>query len=514
MKRLFFVIFAILAVSSVFTYKTLPGAIGDRPVIYWVTDANPARTEQVRTFKRWLKAKYPDAPDIEVRVDTANMSPEKTLVQGVSGVCGDLIDHTGGSRMRFLNSVGMLEDLQDEGLKRGFDISKTFTSITPDLTNPVKIEQPDGTHQYENHQFAFPCNIFSEMLWVNSAAFTELGVEVPSRRWTWDDFERIGKEFVTRANPPGESQKIFFAPDIRAIIVANTDGGSMFNETGTEPTFNTPQMINALKLVYKWTHESPRLIPTSSEKNSFSATAGYGGAGLSRFTEGKYALIAGGRYFVILFRVINDERRAAGLPPLKFDVSEMPHFKMPVAFSGTRATAVYAAGKHKDLAMYFMEFLASPDYNMNIVNDGDSIPPNPEFVETEEYKRPAGREEEWGTHEAFSDALRDIALTAEFSPFILDDVVGRLFNRAQQNHINGRSTAEDALAALDVDVRAEMKRSLEENPDLVPLYEDRMATQKKIDELRAKGEKVPISWITNPYHKKWYQFNGWADMEK
>ena len=61
---------------------------------------------------------------------------------------------------------------------------------------------------------------------------------------------------------------------------------------------------------------------------------------------------------------------------------------------------------------------------------------------------------------------------------------------------------------------AEIRRSLDEDPDLLPLYEVRLATQAKIDDLRARGEKVPLSWISNPQHRRWYVFNGWADEEK
>ena len=76
MKKLFTILFIILIVASVFTYRTLPGAAQDKPVLYWVTDANPARTEQIRTFKKWLHRTYPEVPEIEVLVDTANAAPE------------------------------------------------------------------------------------------------------------------------------------------------------------------------------------------------------------------------------------------------------------------------------------------------------------------------------------------------------------------------------------------------------------------------------------------------------
>lgn len=514
MKRLFATILAILVAASVFTYKTLPGAAGDKPVLYWVTDANPARTEQIRTFKKWLRNTYPEAPDITILVDTANASPEKILIQGVSGVCGDLIDHSGGAAMRFRKSVGILEDLTEDALKMGFDVSKTFPAIVPEIVSPVKVTDANGKVAYESRQFSFPCNVTSEMLWVNREAFEKIGLEVPSQRWTVEEFERVGREFVVRSNPPNQVQRVFFITDMLPDAIANSSGGSFFNETETASVVNGKPMIDAFNLRYKWTYESPRLIPTASERNSFSASSGYGGAGLAMFAQGNFALVSGGRYLLIQFRKISEERVAAGGRPLQLAVSEFPHWQMPVNRTFTRATAIYAGGKHKDLAKYFLAFLASADYNMNIVNDADALSPNPEFSELEAYKRPKDHPEEWGCHEVFSDSMKTIAVPAESSPFVIDDVVNRLYLKAQEYHLNNLKTADQALADLEVEIDAEIKRSLSEDPDLVPLYAERCRVQKDIDALRAKGEKVPVSWISNPYLKRWYQFNGWADMDK
>lgn len=514
MKKLFTILFIILIVASVFTYRTLPGAIKDKPVLYWVTDANPARTEQIRTFKKWLHRTYPEVPEIEILVDTANAAPEKILIQAVSGVCGDLIDHTDGSSMRFRKSVGILDDLTDEAKAMGFDLSKTFPAIVSEVSTPVKMVGPDGKVTYETRQFAFPCNVFSDMMWVNPEAFEKVGMAVPARRWSVDDFERIGREFVMRSNASNKTQRVFFVADMEPEYLARSAGGSLFNETETAPTVNSPAMVNAFMLRYKWTYQNPRLLPTASERNSFSANSGYGGAGLAMFAQGNYGLVSGGRYLLIQFRKITEERLATGMGPLRLAVSEFPHWEMPIAKAGARATAVFSGGKNRDLAKYFMAFLASEDYNMNIVEDADALPPNPKFVELEAFKRPKNHPEEWGCHEAFSESMDTIAVPAESSPFVIDEVVTRLFKKAQDYHLNNRKTAEESLAELDDLIRDEIKRSLEEDADLRPLYEERCRVQEKINALRAKGEKVPISWIINPYLKHWYQFKGWADMDK
>ena len=524
MKKLFGIILAVLIVASIYTWKTTPGAITDRPVLYWVTDANPARAEQIRTFKKWLVKNYPDAPDITLLIDTANQNPEKILIQGISGVCGDLIDHSGGPALRFRKAVGILEDITDIAQEMGFGVDRTFPAATPELVSPVKTVDADGNTVYEMRQFAFPCNITVELMWVNKEAFARAGMEPPPKSWTVEEFERIGKEFVTKSNKPGELQRVFFIADVKVPLLAASMGGAFFNETQTAPVSNSEAMRKAMETRHRWTFESPRLLPTASERNSFSAQSGYGGAGVAMFTQGNYALLQSGRYMLIQYRIISDERVAAGGKPLDLAVSQPPHYEMPFANTFTRATAIYAGGKHsaaknpddktKQLARYFLAFLASEDYNMNIVRDGDAMPPNPKYTEIEEFKHPPDRPDEWGYHEAFPKAMAEIAVPQESTPFGVDNEINRLINKALDYHINNRKTAAEALAELDEQIAAEITRSLEEDPDLVPFYEDRLATQKRIDALRAADQPVPLSWISNPYWRKWYLHKGWADETK
>ena len=524
MKKLFTVIFAILAAASIYSCKTLPGAITDRPVLYWVTDSNPARNEQIRTFKNWLKKNHPDAPDVTVLVDTANVSAEKILIQGISGVCGDLIDHSGGPALRFRKSVGILEDVTESAKEMGFDLSQTFPAAASELVAPVKVTNEDGSTGYEMRQFAFPCNITVEMLWVNKEAFENAGMDLPPKRWTLEDFERIGKEFVTKSNKKGELQRIFFIADVKPQLIASSMGGAIFNETQTASVANSEAMRKAMELRLKWMTEEPRLLPTATERNSFSASSGYGGAGVAMFTQGNYALLNSGRYMLIQYRKISDERVAAGGKRLQLAVVEQPYGEMPIASTFTRATAIYAGGKHseaknpddksKQLARYFLAFLASDDYNMNIVRDADAMPPNPKYTELEEFNHPKDYPDEWGNHEMFPKAMREIAVPQESTPFGVDNEINRLIGKAFDYHLNRRKSAEESLIELHEQINAEIKRSLQEDPDLDTLYKERIATQKKIDELRAKGEKVPLSWISNPFWRKWYQHQGWADVEK
>lgn len=504
MKTLFSVVFLVLLLASFLMWRSLPGVETDVPVIYWVTDANPARVEQIRTFRQWLKKN--NYPDIEVRVDTVNVNPEKILVQGVSGVCGDLLDHTGGSAMRFRHAVGLLEDVTEEAKRMGFDLSKTFAVLETELTVNGK-------------QFAFPSNVSSDAMWVNVEAFERLGMEPPPKTWTYEEFEAIGKEFVKRANanerPP---QRYFFLPDVDVNIMARTMGGAMYNETQSKCVIDSPGFRRALGLRYKWTY-ADRILPTAADKGSFAALSGYGGANFALFARGNFALVRSGRWASISFRKYTDDRREKGEAPLKLAVSEDPYGDFRCSTGYTRATAVYSAGKHKDLAAYFMAYLASEDYNMNIVNDGDALPPNPVYTKTEAFLRPKDHPEEWqhpwgSVHETFVNIMEELGVSPEFSPFVLDTVAQRYVTETTDKYMNNMLTLEETTAHMQRLINDELQRSLDEDPTLKPIYKERLVVQDRIDDLRAKGEKVPLSWITNPYWRFYYTTHNLADTTK
>ena len=96
MKYVFAVVAAILIASSFAIYASFPTVATDVPTIYWVTDQNPARVEQVRGFHQWLKDNGHTTPDgepaVQLLLDQRNRDPRKQIIQGVSGVGGDVMD--------------------------------------------------------------------------------------------------------------------------------------------------------------------------------------------------------------------------------------------------------------------------------------------------------------------------------------------------------------------------------------------------------------------------------------
>jgi multiple sugar transport system substrate-binding protein len=326
--------------------------------------------------------------------------------------------------------------------------------------------------------------------------------------WDWDTFEQRGKAFVAAANVPGERRKVFFTSGIgRDImnVLRRSYGLDIFNETLTRCALDDPRYVQTLERIRKWTLD--RLIPTAADAASFATEAGFGGQGggpaLQLFNSGNYGMVLIGRYALIQLRQFG---------AMDLSVSEPPYAEFRNALIGTRAAGIYAGSKHKDLAKLFLAFLASEEYNSHIVEDADAEPPDPKQTQTEAYLRPPAHPNEWGCHEAFAKAAVQIAIPPSASPFVLPGVVERLDDDAfQAFSTSGRLSAPAAARLAATQINNEIDRTLRENPSLLPRYQELLQRQKKIDAYRAQGKKIPLDWIENPFHRRYYLFKGWAE---
>jgi len=225
MKYLFLGSFVALMAASGVTYLLQPDVRSQAPVLYWVTDANPARAEQVERFRHWLEKN--NYPRMELRLDTANNATSKKIIQGVSGVGGDVIDSFGGSALRQLHAVGLLADVTEPAKELGFDPGHTYPAIVSQIA-------------VNDRQYAFPCNAYTTMFWVNKATFAKYGLPAPPKRWDFETFEQFGRQFVGAANPPGKRRTAFFAASVDRDIMRCSLGLSVFNETLTRCRLDDP----------------------------------------------------------------------------------------------------------------------------------------------------------------------------------------------------------------------------------------------------------------------------------
>ena len=518
MKYLFVTLLTLLILGSLVTIWTSPDMASDVPVLYWVSDANPARYEQIKRFHQWLvdngytNPNDPTRPCCELRLDTSVGSDKsKFIIQCVSGVGGDIMDlGSAEGDMPYLAEIGMLEDVTEKAKEMGFDPSKTWPAIESEIT----ILDEDG----KRHQYQFPCNVYTEMLYVNKELFRKYGMDIPPETWTFGEFERVGKEFVAKANKGKQFQDIFFCGGLELTPMHRSLGLSIFNETLTRCTVDDPRYARMLNLKRKWITQD-HIMPSEAEVQSFSTASGYSGAGPQQlFYSGNYAMIALGRWVLINLREFGTMDLSLSMPP---------HGGYPNISLKTRAATIYKGGKHKDKAMLFLKFLASESYNNHIVEDADAMPPNPAYSLTEEFNHPPQYPNEWGVHERFARAIREHGIGSVFSPFISPATTKRLLKELEDAHRSDRGTAEELSLIYADKVNREVERKLQETPDLRPRYEKMVKLQEKIDQqlaawkayelLKAQGKdaappaKMSVDDIPNTFYRRYYKDKGWAE---
>lgn len=530
MKYLFASALLILVLALVVTHQTEPDTRSEVPVIHWVIDPAPARPEQIASFHHWqikaghctthrletradvdafrsrnwtdamqaaIRAGNPQGaavlagtvsgddlplevkvPKTEMRLDAASNDLSKKLIQGVSGVAGDVLDtYSGGMQMQFLAAAGMLADVTEDAQRLGFGPDKTYPALGPALF-------------YNDRQFSFARNPAQVLYWVNTDTFARYGQPLPPERWTFDEFEARGKAFVATANPPGERRTVFFADRADWLTMRRSLGLSVFNETLTRCILDDPRSAQVYALIHKWTYDD-HIIPSSADMQSFTSEGGWRGRISELFYRGQVAMMASGRYALMGLRRYGD---------LPLTVRELPHGGIPnTVLSGGQAT-VYAGSPNRDLAVLFLAFYASEDYNMQIVRDGDGLPPIPEYTDTEAFLHPPAHTNEWGCHEAFSRAAKTIATVYTFSPFVQPEVVNRYEWMAIGEVMSDRATPEEASRRITERINREIALTIHESRKLRERYEEYTALQEQIDAAREAGRPVPREWIKNPFH--------------
>ena len=504
MKYTFLIAFLLLAGISLGRYESGVGAERSSTPIYWATDANPARVEQVQLFQRWMATHYQEEP-VQLKADaTASNDLTKLLIQCVSGVGDDVLDLGGGHDLRYLQQMGVLRDLSPVASRLGIDTANTYPAFIGELC------LPPGMTGTPSRQFAFPCNAATSLYFVNRATFKKYGVTPPSGAWSIDQFERVGRAFVSAANPDPAHRAVFFADAVDRSILRRSLGVGTFNETGTRCLLDTPEAVAILQKRYDWTYRD-HLLPTLSETQSASTASGLKGSGPQLFNSGAYGMVFSGRYLLVQFRLFDAARAARGEPQLDLGTAEPPSGGFANSDAFTRAAAVYAGSKHQDLALHFLQFLGSDVYNKEIIADGDSLPPNPAYVKDPTFLHPAEHPSEGPLNAAFADAAYTLAISASYSPFVLASVVDDIDGEAESAMLSDRLTPEAAGLESATRINDEIARTLSENPSLRPLYDELVQRQHEIDTRRAAGRKVPAAWLTDPFYLKYYQAHGWVE---
>ncbi len=544
MKKLFALIVLVLAAASVYTWLSQPAMQEEVPIMYWKSDSNPQRFEQIELFHDWLIKKghfitstqvikekdIKNAEDVrdsdalyqlvkkdgkielinnrnnnasftsdgdsnitltlkkpaaELRLDQSNT--QTSMIHAVSGVGGDIIDVY--EVTRFFHSMGVAEDLTPDAAAGKYDMAHTYPGLS-------------GLFIFNGRQYAYLCNGNVFNMWFNLDTLKKYGMDTPPEEWTPETFEAYAREYVKRANADNPKPRNFFGESITGkdpflLCMSRSMGHDFYNETMTRSNINNPATKKALELFYKWTYED-RLFPTAADVASANEAGGYGGATFSQFINGKLAMVITGRFALIRFRELKY--------PINVWSTQYPMWDFKNMIVSARSTIVYKGSKNKKYTQLFMEFLADKEYNEYIIEGADGLPPNPSYaIGNPKYLNP--RPSEGNVHSAELKWALETSYSPSISPYF--NILGTNWaNYVMGKYFSNKATVDAALAEAEMRYNTGIDDTIKANDDLRKQYEVDMANQKIIDECKAQGKKIPAKLIKNPFYLGYYRAQG------
>lgn len=417
-----------------------------KTVLYWSTDPNPARNDQLAPF---MEAH----PDIIVKVEPNTF--EKTIVQCSTGIGPDIIEIYSVFDFVAYVEAGILMDLTEKGKEMGFSPDSTYPKIKPAFS-------------YNGRQYAYPANIASQVLMYNKKMFRDAGIDEPTGAMAWEDFiELVQPLTVEREGGRGFEQFAMVMARGYATDIHKQFGARFYTEDGTRCIVDSPESIAAMRFYYDLMKKH-EVIPTPDAAASLSSEGGWGNGEIRWFATGRAACIWGSRWMMSQFRQYPDLREEIGVVLLP-----CPSDGKPVSVFAGRTPAVNVNTKHPKESLLFMQYLASKEYSETIAMGSDALPPSKNYAMDEE--RLVNPEYPWETYQDVFVKSMEYAEPREISPFVNPKYVDRLWTEALEKFENDLMTVEEALQEMAKKVNDRIERNVKERKDLRKMYEERIA---------------------------------------
>lgn len=488
MKWIILGIFAALTVATFAVSLTRQRETSLQPPVFMTGSPGPEVHERLEAFRKWRAER--GAPEVNLQLDAVNSGMNKVIMQGVSGMAADILQANGSADLGYFSSIGLLADLGPFARQGNYLPERFLPAIRSEMV-------------VDGRQFGCPVSIYLLVTYINRSTFEELGLEVPPPQMNWDEFERRGREFVAKANPAGQRPRRFFVSGVNTAALRRSLGLDAFNETLTRCTLDDPRNAQVLDRIHKWTYED-RLIPSGTDMAALvsDGDAGVFGPRLYQFKIGNIAMITGGNYLTPALRRLGKIPLAVTMPP---------YAEFPNAVLGAQLLTLYAGSKNQAEAASYFEFLQSEEFFETILRNGDGIPTTREQAHRPEYLRPPEFPNEWGCNEEIVRSVEEAGFPYTVSPFVVFGVYNRIDTAAIDRFNTGLITAQEAGERAAKEINDEIALNISRRPALRKKFDELAARQAQIEDLRARGEKVPREWILNPFLKAYYEHMGWCE---
>jgi len=371
-------------------------------VIRWASDPNPARVEQIALFNRLYAEKR-----VRVVLDP-DPGVQKILTQAAAGTGPDVIDIYNYATFLLYVNKGILLEVNNFMREAGLSLNDFWEK----RWNALAVERPGvDPHAGEHKRYAIYCtpnNVNVDVLFLNRSLYDavkrdrdRLGTEMsplPWNEWTWWDFVFFCQA-LTRKSDDGRRYETFGSSEVRLENLIYQVGGRFFDEQGKTVLLDSEQNAVACQFLYDLVNTF-HVVPSQEDKAATTGGGGWGGqAPLGLFTAGKLGTLTIGRWGLIKvrrearFRVeiyplpryvpYGEWERWMSNPKVRADhtlrdgswgeTTPEGRDRGKNGVLGGRVTGVRKGTKHPREAFYFLEYLASPEFNELINKDADAF---------------------------------------------------------------------------------------------------------------------------------------------
>ncbi len=224
----------------------------------------------------------------------------------------------------------------------------------------------------QGHQFGWPYNYATTVIYYNTKMFQEAGVEFPTLDWTWDDLLAAAQQLTKDTGDP-TTQKwgyLFRAVDLEHMC--QSWGGNWVNANEKRCDFTKQETIDALQffsdLIYKY-------------KVSPQAPQMAGQSPVTMFASQRVAIVGLPEWGLLEFN------RAHEKEGLEYDVTLMPKGK---AGRKTRLrpaqVTILKATRNPQAAWEVLKFVVSPTYEMKMQVEIPESPPPRKSVNEKKFR--------------------------------------------------------------------------------------------------------------------------------
>ena len=305
------------------------------------------------------------------------------------------------------------------------------------VIEPVPSGSTEGMYDEPLKAFTFdgtllcrPSNASSMVVYLNTALFTQAGVELPKADWTWDDL----KATATALKAKGVTSIGFETALIRLAPFVWSNGGKIVDDEDKPTTVDlaSAEAKEAIQLLL------------DLQKAGMSATDRAAQDPEAAFSAGKVAMYLDSR------RAVPGFRKTAGLA---FDVAPVPAKKRAVSVLHSDGYCVTKDSKNKDLAQAFSAYATTGDGANVLAKSGRTVPVKKSVAESADFLSTGLLPKSSQVWLDQIDTLRSLPHTPTWNEAegVTEEILTQLFA--------GKTTLEKAIADIAAQSKIELAKA-------------------------------------------------------